>query len=199
MAERRPRARRQAVEEWRGPWVQVAAFADNVVEGNDGTASLIRLIDTFQVAPLPPDVPEVIARQAAITANMFIGLKSGDARGAFTIQVRHTLPDGAVRMAKPLEAVFSGGEFGVNVRAQLVIEAHLLGLHWFNVLVDDHLLTRLPMRVREVEPARDATLEPEPSTSPDADSTPTPAQPPPRPTRGQSASAERPRRRRPSR
>lgn len=68
---------------WKGgPYVQVAAFCEQVLQERDGVYSLIRIIDTVTQHSMGPDAPE---QMPPITSNLklVLMLKPGRAPGMY--------------------------------------------------------------------------------------------------------------------
>lgn len=130
-----------------GPYIAFAAFCERVLEEKDGGISLIRLIDRITaVRPavlfgneMPPVTHPVW---------LAIGLKPGMARGRHSLVIEIDKP--SAQRAKLFEGavLFEGEDRGVSVLLNLqgyVFE--LEGLYWFDVLLGETLLTRIPIRI----------------------------------------------------
>ena len=131
----------------RGPYVQVACFCETVVQGNDGTLTLVRIIDHLThtaAGPEPPaEMPPVTHRM-----KMVLALKSGEARGRHELQTR---PDPPSRELGPpaitTSVLFEGEHRGINIIGDMTYTFSLEGLYWFRVYLDGLLLTAIPFRV----------------------------------------------------
>jgi hypothetical protein len=126
-----------------GPHLNAALICERVLAEQDGVLSPIRLIDrAFFItgedgAPLNPQLP----------FTLMISLKSGSARGSYTIQVRMEKP--STEQVPLLEApvFFEGEERGANLIVQTALVPDGPGLYWFDVLFEQQRITRIPMRV----------------------------------------------------
>lgn len=129
-----------------GPYVQAASLCDQVIEGKDGTMSIIRLIDRFHVAVAGPTADrEPIP---AFNLMMVIMLKPGDARGTHALTIALIPPSGLVQSPMLTTTVFFEGEDrGVNVLLPFSLQVESEGMHWFDVRFNGRTLTRIPLRI----------------------------------------------------
>ncbi len=130
-----------------GPFVQAACFCDQVIEGKDGTLSLIRIIDTLwhnEAGPNPPTEMPTFPFQVKLV----LMLKSGKAEGRHEVKLVPELPTGETETAGVYPAHFEGAEKGQNIIVQFAYAFKYEGLYWFKVYVDDEKITSIPLRVR---------------------------------------------------
>jgi hypothetical protein len=129
-----------------GPYIQVATFCAHALQERDGTLSVIRAIDTVTLsAPAqaaPPELPE----GGTLATTLVVALKPDDARGRHPLTIRPEAPSGAYLPAQTFDMTFAGEERGVNLVLNLSIQV-VEGLYWFDVLVNEVLLTRIPLRI----------------------------------------------------
>jgi hypothetical protein len=131
--------------DWTGPWLQAAVFCEKVLNEQDGVLSAIRIVDRINVAGghgAPETMPPV-----TINLFAFLAFKAGSARGSATIRLRQEDPSGLRAPPLLFQALFEGEDRGVNLVFNVNFEVRLEGLHWFDVLVGDVLVTRMPLRV----------------------------------------------------
>jgi hypothetical protein len=127
-----------------GPYVQLAAFCDRVLTEQDGVNSLIRVVDRIysmvqaEEGSLPPPPHNLTA---------VIGLKSGMARGNVQLSLRPEAPSGLRLPEFSVSVLLEGEDRGINVLIPLAVPTDQEGLFWFDVLVDQQLMTRMPLRV----------------------------------------------------
>jgi hypothetical protein len=130
-----------------GPHLTAAALCEKVLQETDGIVSLIRIFDRLTLnavgaGPAPGDL-----LKPAANMTLFISFKSGSARGKATVAIRVERPDGLMRDVMTGPVLFEGEERGVNVVLALVLQFELEGLYWFHVLLDEQLVTRIPLRI----------------------------------------------------
>lgn len=132
-----------------GPYIQVAAFCEQVLQEKDGVISLIRIIDTLTHTEAGPNPPE---QMPPITWNMklVLMLKPGLAIGRHEIKVTPQSPSGQSKNSFTTTIYFEGsGNRGANVILELpkfCFDEE--GLHWFGIYFDNSLLTRIPFEVK---------------------------------------------------
>jgi len=132
-----------------GPYVQAALFCDQVIIGNDNVLSLIRIIDTLTHSEHGPTAPAQMP-EVPYRSKLVIMLKSGMARGPHEVKIEPVLPSGEVKPPVLFTVHFEGEERGANLIVDFPYTYRLEGLYWFNVYVDDELITRIPFRVKYV-------------------------------------------------
>lgn len=131
-----------------GPHLVSALICDRVLTEKDNVHSLIRIIDRTTIgtegpqsqAPMPPFTKRLW---------MFLAFKADRARGSEMVKVTITRPDGQTD-PEPLAEQglhFEGGTKGANLIVGLEIRFELPGPYWFNIYVEDKLVTRTPYEV----------------------------------------------------
>lgn len=132
-----------------GPYIQVAAFCDQIIEDKTGALSLIRIVDILthpETGPEPPaEMPPVMHRMKLI-----LMLKSGRARGRHEVKIVPELPSSETKEPIALSVHLEGEEKGANIVADVSFTFTMEGLYWFNVYLNEVVFTRIPFRVRYV-------------------------------------------------
>src|SRR5438067_13911767 len=82
-----------------------------------------------------------------INAWAVIMIKAGQARGRQTLKLRPEAPSGFQLPEVSLPVLLEGEDRGVHAILSLSFQAASEGLYWFDALLEDRLLTRLPLRV----------------------------------------------------
>jgi hypothetical protein len=129
-----------------GPYLSCAVLCERVLIEADGTYSAIRIIDTVTSRQVGPNAaPEMAPFRQNLT--LLVIFRSGQARGRATLRIRTIYPSGIAGLESSSAMHFRGEEIGhfVPVRMNLVLEYE--GVYWFEVLVDDVLATKVPLRV----------------------------------------------------
>lgn len=135
-----------------GPYIAAAFFCERLLEERSGVLSAVRIIDRIMAQAVGPEPPEQMPpTQLAITA--LIALKSGAARGRFKMVFTPEDPSGRKLDSHEFSVQLEGEERGVNHVINLNFIADIEGLYWFDVRLDDRLLTRMPLKVT-YEPRR---------------------------------------------
>jgi len=151
----------------------VSAFlCERVLTEKDGVQSYVRVVDSF-IAQLAPTARS----RGLFPVFLAIILKSGEAKGKYSLTVRMNAPSGKViSLGDEIPAVLTGGEHGVNVNVQMLIDVEEEGLYGIDVLIDGEVLTRVPFRVRLERVERLELPPPENSTQSAQDQPPSSAQ-----------------------
>lgn len=132
-----------------GPYVQVAAFCEKVLEEKDGVLSLIRVVDRITHTVAGPGAPAEM-QPFPYQLMLALTLKTGQARGGYNLKIVRELPSGIREESQgpSFRIHFEGeGDRGQNLVLQLQLMFEQEGLHWFDVFLEEQLLTRLPLRV----------------------------------------------------
>lgn len=129
-----------------GPYLQMAIFCERVLQERDGVISAIRIIDRITRAASGPATPE---EMPPVPVNLFVLLafKSGSARGRHTVHLRPEDPSGLKLAETSLPILFEAEDQGAVITLNLGFEAQHEGLYWFDVSLDEELITRMPLRV----------------------------------------------------
>lgn len=124
------------------PWVQVAAFCATALIENTGALSVIRVTDRVGVAGVTAEMqPQPIQLTLAIV------LKSDLMRGSYQVKVRGTSPSGTAMPGPEFSFLFEGDDRGVQAVVPFGMVATETGLYWFDVMIEEDVLTRVPLRV----------------------------------------------------
>lgn len=123
-----------------GPYLAAAFLCEKVLQEKDEAVSIIRIIDrvtwTVPASTSPETLPPI-----ALNLSAFVSLKSGNARGRHTIKWRAETPSGIKLPEQLLPALFEGEDRGVNLILILNIVIDQEGVYWFDVLLEEQLLT----------------------------------------------------------
>src|SRR5919199_274808 len=96
-----------------GPYVQAATFCEKVLMEQDGTPSLIRVID--RIIASAPGGPAELPEGMILQTTLAVFLKPDDARGRHPVTVRPQLPSGVYLDEQNFDATFEGDERGFNL------------------------------------------------------------------------------------
>ena len=131
----------------RGPYLLVACLCEKVLEEKDGVKSAIRIIDRLTRAVADPSPPkEMEAFEHDLT--LLIRLKSGDARGAYPLEIRLVKPSGESPAPLTQTVHFEGEEDrGIDIVVRMKIKFDMTGIYWFQIKLGDVRLTQIPIRI----------------------------------------------------
>ena len=129
-----------------GPYLKAALFCERILREADGVATCVRVIDRLTHTEAKPDAP---AEMPPVTYEMklVIMLISGSALGRHELKIERELPSGIREKPIVVTVQMEGGNRGANVVMDMKMTFLLEGLYWFNVYLDDALLTKMPFQV----------------------------------------------------
>lgn len=129
-----------------GPYLQVAAFCEQVLEDKSGALSLIRLVDRLQITSQGPNAPEQMP-ESRLNWSLVITIKSGKARGSHPLKIQPVLPSGEALPPMNLSVHLEGENRGQNIVTRLNIPLKMQGVYWFKIYIDDDFVTQVPIEV----------------------------------------------------
>ena len=129
-----------------GPFLKVACFCERVLREADGVVTVVRVIDRLTHTEAKPDAP---AEMPPVTYEMklVIMLIPAKALGRHELKVERELPSGIREKPIAMTVQMEGGNKGANIVMDTKMTFPLEGLYWFNVYLDDVLLTKMPFQV----------------------------------------------------
>lgn len=126
-----------------GRYISLAAFCEKVLTEADGGISLIRVFDRYNLPAPSPQAPA-----PTIALNVVVLLRSGMYRGPATLKIRPVSPAEQILTTLELPINFEGdNERGAMVMLNMGFVPPEQGLYWFDILLDEELITRIPLRV----------------------------------------------------
>ena len=129
-----------------GPHLAIAVLCEKVLTEQDGVLSVIRVIDRVTVSSAGPDVPEAMP-PTQVSLSAVVSFRSGSARGRYTVRLRPEDPSGMQLPALEMPVHFEGEERGANLVISFNFLAEHEGLYWIDVLFQEDVVTRIPLRV----------------------------------------------------
>ena len=130
-----------------GPYVQAALFCERVLSEKDNVLSLIRIVDRLVLTVAGPSAPEQMP-PSPVNCQAVIMLKTGSLSGSYQLRLSPTTPSGKELPSVSTRILLAGGEDGgTNLIFNVQFIANEEGVYWFDVIFEDQLLTRLPLRI----------------------------------------------------
>lgn len=134
------------VDELGGPYLAAAVFCEKVIEDKQGILSLIGIIDRITQSAVGPDAPEKMP-PLSYNLHLVLSFKSGFARGTQSVRLRALPPEGPPMGESIFTVFFEGEDRGNNLILQMALALPMEGLYWFDILLGERLVTRMPLRV----------------------------------------------------
>jgi hypothetical protein len=128
-----------------GPYLTAAALCEKVLKESDGVVSLIRIVDRFMVSGnqgAPEQMPPITIQ----TTGVFM-FKAGMARGTSNFTLMLETPTGDEHQLGSMTILFEGEDRGNNIILNLSFQVRHEGLYWIAVIIDNVVLTRVPLRI----------------------------------------------------
>ena len=127
-----------------GPYIAAAFLCEKVLRESDGVNSFIRVVDRLIV-----NVGGSQDQPTSVKSNLVLVLmfKSGTARQKMSITIRPTSPTGKVLGKVQVSQLFEGEDRGVNIFTELKMDLAEEGVYWIDVLLEEELVTRIPLRL----------------------------------------------------
>ena len=130
-----------------GPFLQAALICERILTEADGTVSAIRIIDRFFITPNPGQPPAATMPAVVMSHTLFVTFKSGAVHGRLTAKLVFRGPSGLKLQEVSIPVLLEGDERGANLIIPYQIQVEEEGLYWFDVYLDDKLMTKVPFRV----------------------------------------------------
>jgi Family of unknown function (DUF6941) len=142
------------------PFVQVACVCQAALQETTGLFTVVRILDRIPVQ----GVTEEMQPQPLNTLSLIVILKSGEMSGKYTLSVTPQTPSGKRLPSMQMPALFERDERGVVLCVPLMLVATEEGLYWFDVTIEQDVLTRIPLRVmyQRIQPIPGIQFQPPP-------------------------------------
>jgi hypothetical protein len=136
------------------PYLVAALVCERLIVEKDGVVSLIRLVDNMNTTVVIAVDSDPIKAASTLTVPLqfalFLSLRAGPARGKREVLVNFYEPSGDLRFQLgPYAMVFTSKAQGHNVNVNIGINLAMKdsGIYWFEVVMGEIVLTRLPFTV----------------------------------------------------
>ncbi|MBZ5569367.1 MAG: hypothetical protein LAN64_16140 [Acidobacteriia bacterium] len=124
-------------------YLAMAVFCEKLLREADNVLSVIRIIDRFNVVGATPEMSPTV-----LPFTIVISFKSGFLRGKQAVTIRPKSPQGKDLPSMTFPMLFEGdNDRGNALAAQINFVADQEGLYWFDVHLNEELVTRMPLRV----------------------------------------------------
>ena len=125
------------------PFVQVACICQASLQEANGSFSIIRIMDRVPVG----GTTEEMQPQPLNMLSLVVILKAGEMSGKYTLKIEPQTPSGKRLPPLQMPVLFERDERGVMLCVPLALVATEEGLYWFDVMIEQEVLTRIPLRV----------------------------------------------------
>ncbi len=142
------------------PFVQVAAICQTPIQETNGLFSVFRIMDRVPIQGFTDEMQP----QPLHMLSIVIILKAGEMSGKYTVKIVPETPSGKRLPPLNITALFERDERGVIHCAPLGLIAEEEGLYWFDIMLEQDVLTRIPLRVmyQKIQPMPGMPIPPQP-------------------------------------
>ena len=133
-----------------GPFVGVAVLCQHVDRKPDGSLDLLGIVEGVLLDPPPGPTesdPLELRPLAVLPLRLVVSLRAGDLRGWQAVEILGRYPGGRAGPSTGLQVEFTETRPTATINVPLELEVHEPGLYRFDVMVDERLLTAVPLRV----------------------------------------------------
>jgi hypothetical protein len=125
-----------------GPYLQMAVLCQAVLQEQSGQISLIRITDSLGLAG-----PAKEMQPQPLMLHMVVTFRAGFAHGKYSVKVVGNSPSHTEFEVGEQSPYFEGEDRGVNVVFLTNLMLQEEGVYWFDVLLQDTFVTRVPLRI----------------------------------------------------
>lgn len=137
-----------ARKDWGGPYVAAAFLCEKVLNELDNVPSYVRVLDRVTVTPpVGSTQPAGSMPSFPFQCTLVVSFKSGRAKGRHDVAIQVEGPSGLREDEVVYPMLFEGEDRGVALNLQVNLILTHEGIHWFDVTIDQRLVTRVPLRV----------------------------------------------------
>jgi hypothetical protein len=136
---------RRAMEQRPRAYLSAAMLCEKVLIEKDESLSAIRIVDKVTLQLPPGGLPE--GAKPMVSISLLVSIKSEGDLGEFEIVVNAVRPNSDSKRVAALPGKLSLSGSGQNYILNLAIGVEELGLHWFEVLWGEEVLTKIPLTI----------------------------------------------------
>lgn len=133
-----------------GPYLAAAFFCETTIVDKQEAVSAIRLVDQVLITldpSSPLDFPSDTQR-IPVHIKGLLSFKTGDSPGIHKVRIDMRSPSGKLTTFFKQDLSFSSQPHGgANLELSNTIFVKASGLFWFYVFLDDHEMTRMPLKI----------------------------------------------------
>jgi hypothetical protein len=129
-----------------GPYLGMAILCERVLQEKDNVLSAIRIVDKIIQTTIGADSVEMMP---PVTINLFaiISFKSGRSGGKYNFKLVSTTPSNEKMQEYTIPLVLEKNGKSANVIINLNLLVKEEGLYWFDVLLNDKFITKIPLHI----------------------------------------------------
>ncbi len=126
-----------------GPYVALAVFCTRIDRQTDGSTDVIGVVESLNLdSPFSPPITNNSLMMTAV-----VSVRGDTMRGAYPLAIRGHYPDGTPGTTLSQLVEFSDAQPTATIALPIQIAIGDLGEYWFDVTLDQQLLTRVRLDV----------------------------------------------------
>jgi hypothetical protein len=126
-----------------GPYVALAVFCTRIDRQTDGSIDIIGVMGAVNLDS--PFAPALTNNALMLTA--VVSVRGGRLRGSFPLAIRGHYPDGTPGTTLSQLVEFTDAQPTATMALPIQISIGELGVYWFDITLDQQLLTRIALDV----------------------------------------------------
>jgi hypothetical protein len=127
-----------------GPYVALAVFCTRIDRQTDGSTDVVGVVETLNLdSPFSPPMTNNSLMMTAV-----VSVRGDTMRGAYPLAIRGHYPDGTPGTTLSQLIEFSDAQPTATIALPIQIAIGELGEYWFDVTLDQQLLTRVRLDVK---------------------------------------------------
>lgn len=130
----------------REPYLLMAVICQRAQQDQYGSFSIINILEHLVAGSDDPNAPEQMPT-FRLEANLVVMFASGDAIGDRSVIIVAEEPDGERLQPVEQKITLRGGDQRSTIVSSLSLDISKTGVYWFDVFLEDRLVTRIPLRI----------------------------------------------------
>lgn len=130
-----------------GPYLLMAVLCENAQQDQYGSFSVINVLEQLVAGTNDPNAPEKMPT-FRFQGHLAVQFAAGNASGMHTLSIVPVQPSGERLDPVTQKIQFKGIDHRATFISNVSIDIEEEGVYWFNVALDDRVVTRIPLRIR---------------------------------------------------
>ncbi len=130
-----------------GPYLLMAVLCQTAQQDQYGSFSVINVLEQLVAGTNDPNAPEKMPT-FRFQGHLAVQIAAGDASGSHRLSVVPVQPSGERLDAVSQRIQFKGIDHRATFISNVSMDIEEEGVYWFDVTLDDRIVTRIPLRIR---------------------------------------------------
>jgi hypothetical protein len=129
-----------------GPFVSATLIAEKLLMEQDGAGTIVRIVDRVGLDSAVANHP--MGEMVGLNLTILVAFRAGGFKGKSRVLIVHETPSGKSEPIGYSEMQFDGtAAQTVNVQAPIVLRWEGAGQYWYDILLDDRFVSRIPLQM----------------------------------------------------